>query len=658
MNDTSYSQNDLQFLATLRNGIHQLEDGHYEMPLPFKEKNPKLPDNKSLALHRLNQLKRRMNSDENYANDYIAFMRDVIDKGYAKRVPESEIRAQNGSVNYIPHHGVYNPKKPGKIRVVFDCSAKLKGESLNDYLLSGPNLTNTLIGDLCGFCQEPIAFIGDIEAMFHQFRVNPEHQNFLRFLWWENGDCDTAPYEYRMNVHLFGAGSSPGRANFGLKQIATDYGNEFGADATQFVHHNFYVDDGLKSISTEDEAIDLISRTQDLCKKGAVRLHKFISNSKTVMKSIPAQDLAKGMKDLDLCNDSLPIERALGVHWCVESDTFQFRITLKDQPLTRRGVLSTVSSVYDPLGFAAPVILIGRQILQKMCGDGLDWDSPLPDDLRSQWQRWRTELFSLQDLKICRCVKPENFGEVISAALHHFSDASYNGYGQCTYLRVKNNEGKVHCTLVMGKARVVPLKPITMPRLELTAALLSVKVSTLLKNEFEYEGLTEVFWTDSQVVLGYISNEARRFHVYVANRVQQIRNQTEPAQWRYVNTGDNPADDASRGISPAELLIQSKWLSGPDFLWNSEIPVCQPLEVAVAPSDPELKKANVLLAGTQHSELSFLKPDRLDHFPSWFKAKRGIAACLKLKLRLKNCSSKCEKLNLMWRISVRLNEKL
>ena len=207
-----------------------------------------------------------MNSDGNYANDYIALKRDVINKGYAERV------------NCIPHYGVYNTKTPGKIHVVFDCSGKFKGESLNDHLLSGPNLTNTLIGVLCHLCQEPIAFISDIEAMFHQFRVNPKHKNFLLFLWWENGDCNTAPYEYRMNRHL--------------QQIATDYGNGCGADLTQFVHHNFFTWT-IKSVSTEDEANNLISCTQDLCKKGAVRSHKFISNSKTVMKSIPAQDLVK-----------------------------------------------------------------------------------------------------------------------------------------------------------------------------------------------------------------------------------------------------------------------------------------------------------------------------------------------------------------------------
>ena len=107
------------------------------------------------------------------------------------------------------------------------------------------------------------------------------------------------------------------------------------------------------------------------------------------MKAIPAQDFPKGRKDLDLPNDSMSVERALGVHWCVEGDTFQFRITLKDQSLTRRGVLSAVSSVYHRLG-------LRPLLFQKMCGDGLVWDSPLPEDLSTQWQHWRTELFSLK----------------------------------------------------------------------------------------------------------------------------------------------------------------------------------------------------------------------------------------------------------------------
>ena len=163
--------------------------------------------------------------------------------------------------------------------------------------------------------------------------------------------------------------------------------------------------------------------------------------------------------------DALPIERALGIEWCVESDSFQFRIILKDQPLTRRGILSTVSSVYDPLGFLAPFILTGKLILQEMCREGMDWDEPLPELLRPKWEQWRSDLPSLTELKIRRCFKPEGFSDLKTVEIHHFSDASFTGYGQCSYSRLVDINDKVHCSLIMGKARVAPLKIMTIPRL-------------------------------------------------------------------------------------------------------------------------------------------------------------------------------------------------
>ncbi|XP_068716950.1 uncharacterized protein [Montipora capricornis] len=171
-------------------------------------------------------------------------------------------------------------------------------------------------------------------------------------------------------------------------------------------------------------------------------------------------------------------------------------------------------------------------------------------------------------MRIPRCFKPSGMTDIKKVELHHFSDASTEGYGQCTYLRLTDVNDVVHCLLVMGKARVAPLKPVTIPRLELTAALTSVRVSRTLGRELTYAGVKEVFWTDSKVVQGYIYNEARRFHTYVANRVQQIRDHTQPEQWKYVDSDNNPADDASRGLSPKELLKTSRWLHGPTFLWE------------------------------------------------------------------------------------------
>ena len=175
--DVVMSQDDIKCMEILKEGIHLNEDGYYEMPLPFKQRHPKLPNNEGLARKRLFQLKKRLQIDEKYFNDYKNFIDDIIQHGEAEEVAASQVNTAYSW--YIPHHGVYHPKKPGKIRVVFDCSARYNGVSLNDYLLSGPDLNNSLIGVLCRFRQENVAFMGDIERMFHQFKVNIEHRDYL-----------------------------------------------------------------------------------------------------------------------------------------------------------------------------------------------------------------------------------------------------------------------------------------------------------------------------------------------------------------------------------------------------------------------------------------------------------------------------------------------
>ena len=352
--DSPLSYEDKKFMSKVSEGIHQRPDGHYEMPLPLKQDLLTLPDNKEVALKRLSKLKKRLKTDSKYRQDYLAFMSDVISQGHAEKVPPDEISLKNGQVWHIPHHGVYHPKKPDKMRVVFDCSVEFAGECLNRHLLQGPDLTNNLVGVLCRFRQEQVAVMCDVQGMFHQVSVNPEHRNFLRFLWWDNGNFDAQPTEYRMTVHLFGATSSPGCANFALKKVASDYEKQCGSEAAKFVKKNFYVDDGLKSVSSPELAISLIKNSTKLCKMGGFKLHKFISNCKAVIDAVPKEDRSKDLQSLDLTKDTLPVERALGVQWCVESDTLQFRVEMKDQPLTRRGILSTVSSVFDPLGIACP----------------------------------------------------------------------------------------------------------------------------------------------------------------------------------------------------------------------------------------------------------------------------------------------------------------
>lgn len=623
------SQEDLKFMKITSGGIHKAGNGHYEVPLPLRDENVHLPCNRKLAEARLKQLSRRFKIDSKYKEDYVTFMQKMLEEGHAEKAPK-----QYETVWYIPHHGVYHPKKPEKLRVVFDCSSEFQGHSLNRHLLQGPDLTNSLVGVLCRFRQEPVAFACDIEGMFHQVHVNEEHRDLLRFLWWEQGDTSREPTEYRMTVHLFGATSSPGCANLALRTAANDGVNEFGVETASFIKENFYVDDGLKSVPTVPEAIDMIRNSTEMCMRGGFRLHKFMSNSKEVVESTPMESRAKEIKELDLNRDLLPSERVLGVEWNIENDAFKFRITLKDKPLTRRGILSTVSSIYDPLGIAAPFLLRGKRILQLLCKESIGWDDAIPDELRMRWEMWRSELPLLEKIEVPRCFKLKKMGNLKKVELHHFSDASTEGYGQCSYLRLVDTSNQVNCSLVMGKARVTPLKPITIPRLELTAALVSVRVSNMLSRELRYDEVEEVFWTDSKVVQAYIHNDARRFHTFVANRVQQIRERTVPEQWKYVDGKNNPADDASRGLSPKDLLQSSRWLRGPTFLWdhhdgwkNFDKSQPEPLQL----DDKEVRKASSLATCTTNEEQSATLLQRLEYFSSWFRTKRAVAVCLRYR---------------------------
>ena len=192
LNSVPYSQEDKKFLSILENGV-KFQDGHYVLPLPFRSQNPSLPNNKIVALRRLKSLTRRFDNDISFRLHYFSFMKDLIDNGHAERVVKSAEQGVQNTVWYIPHHGVYHPQKPDKIRVVFDCSATFENTSLNSHLLQGPDLTNMLVGVICRFRKEPVAVICDIEQMFYQFRVSPEHRDYLRFLWWDTEDYTREP---------------------------------------------------------------------------------------------------------------------------------------------------------------------------------------------------------------------------------------------------------------------------------------------------------------------------------------------------------------------------------------------------------------------------------------------------------------------------------
>ena len=247
-----------------------------------------------------------------------------------------------------------------------------------------------------------------------------------------------------MLVHLFGATSSPCCASFALKRTASDK-TGYDVQTIDTVNRNFYVDDCLKSVPTVPEARRLVTQLTDLLAKGGFRLTKWLSNCHEVLKSIPASERSPSVKDLDL--EDLPLDRALGTQWDVERDTLSSKVAKRIVPDTRRGILSLISGLYDPLGFAAPFILPAKTLLQDLCRQDYGWDEEIPDEKLTEWQTWVENLPNLELITWPRCFKPEKFGDLTDIQLHHFSDASCGGYGAASYLRLVDNIGRVHCTL-------------------------------------------------------------------------------------------------------------------------------------------------------------------------------------------------------------------
>lgn len=354
---------DKVFLDIMNKEVYLDKDSHWVAPLPFRSPRIQLPNNREQAMQRLRSLQRTLSKKPNMKTHFFDFMQKVIEDKQAELAPP----LQSGEECwYLPIFGVYHPHKPDKITVVFDLSAQFGEVSLNDVLLSGPDLNNTLLGVLLRFRREKVAVMVDIERMFYCFKVKEQHCNYLRFLWHKDNCAEKEIIDYRMTVHVFGNSPSPAVAIYALRRAAELGEAECGMDAKNFVLRNFYVDDGITSVPTEREAIDLLKHTQIMLSKSSLNLHKVASNGASVMEAFPSSERAKDLKDLDFSKDTIPLQRSLGISWNLKTDCFTFKASQDLKPFTRRGILSTVNSLYDPLGFVCPITMQGKALVREL----------------------------------------------------------------------------------------------------------------------------------------------------------------------------------------------------------------------------------------------------------------------------------------------------
>jgi len=599
--------------------------GHkFESGLLWAENDPFIPESRNAAMKRLLSMERKMDSDPDFAAQYCKKIEEYIQKGYAKILTKEE-EMERPTRWFLPHFAVKNVNKPGKIRFVFDAASKSYGVSLNDLLLKGPDFLTPLTSVIFKFRQREVGFSGDIREMFHQVNIIEKDRSSQRFLW-RGTDRTENPKVYEMQVMIFGATSSPTTAQFVKNRNAAEHRN-VEPEAAKAISERHYVDDYLDSTHTEDEAIKLIKSVTRVHKKGGFEIRSWTCSSKKVLEAIPSEFRAVSENQI-IWNGDLLIERVLGMRWNANKDEFGFLVKNqtvlgdKSRSPTKREVLRLVMSLFDPLGFLSNYIIRAKILLQDVWRSSIGWDDELAGDSLVKWTEWISQLGEVETVTIPRCYS-NNMKTSKSLQLHVFCDASEQAFASVAYLRSQSTH-VVDVAFLMGKTRVAPLRRMSIPRMELQAAVMGTRLAATIIKEHDLKIDQTYFWTDSQTVLCWIKSDARKFKPFVSHRVGEILETSEVADWRWVPTAENVADDGTRDIKPAELNPRSRWLRGPMFLrlpeneWPKE-------KSSKADSVPvfnlELKKEFVALTTPPTSDAL---PD-VRRFSSWNRLIRATA---------------------------------
>ncbi|XP_032791625.2 uncharacterized protein LOC116928633 [Daphnia magna] len=292
------------------------------------------------------------------------------------------------------------------------------------------------------------------------------------------------------------------------------------------------------------------------------------------MSTIPVSEWSDPSLNLDL--DDLPIERTLGMIWNCQLDTLQIKTRMVRTVNTKRDMLAAMSSIFDPLGILLPVTTKVKILFQETwrINVGQDsvigWDERLSTTIRDKWRKWADELPLLNTLTIPRCIfSKSHYKGTNSITIHVFSDASASAFGAIAYMWTTNgNESDV--SFLMAKARIAPIKKVTIPRLELQAAVLAIRLATTLKSELRIKVDYKIFWIDSEIVLRWINSSHCLYSEFVSNRISELLDKSSPDQWRFVPGEKNPADYCTRGILPSSFDRHHQWLTGPSFLRQPE----------------------------------------------------------------------------------------
>jgi hypothetical protein len=573
------------------------KDGRYTVRMPFKENElESLGDSKRIGLKLFKSTENRLSKSPELKNEYIKFMREYSNLGHMTKVEEP---SENEKIYIMPHHPVFKPDSTTtKLRVVFNASEKTTtGKSLNDVMMVGPTIQDTLFNIVIRERKYAIALTADIEKMFRMIEMHPQDRKYQMIVWRE--DPDEKLSYWKLNVVTYGTAAGPFLSTRSLKQLSIDERDSYPLAASSI--KNFYVDDYIGGASTIEEAKELQKQLTEMFKKAGMNLRKWSSNKIEVLENLNQEDLEKpnNLEDASV-NQTI---KTLGLTWNPTDDVYSFKISkeCQEKVTTKRQMLSSILKLFDPIGFLSPVIVTARLMMQNLWLLKSSWDDKLPAKIVQKWNEYAEDLINVKLIKVNRCVMPK---KPMKIELHGFCDASEKAYGCCCYIRLIDLDGKIEVNFLCSKFRVAPLKRRSLPQLELCGANLLTHLTEKVLNALEIKFDDIFLWTDSKIVLNWIQIPSYKLKTFVANRVSEIQELTEGFKWHHVSTKLNPADLLSRGVSAVDLKDNKLWWKGPEYLQqsNENWPI---QEIQVKPEE---------LPDVKNEVFSFVMTKRLNEF--------------------------------------------
>ncbi|XP_077268718.1 uncharacterized protein LOC143900848 [Temnothorax americanus] len=509
-----------QFLKT----VSRTPQGQFVVQLPLRENMVnRLGDSREVALKRLLNLEKRLSRDPLLRERYEHFLREYESMNHMMEidVPPSE----DSTPFYLPHHGVYkNSDNLAKLRVVFDASCKSSsGLSLNDVLIVGPVVQQDLASILMRFRTFAYVFTADIVKMYRQILVAPSQTHLQRILWRDNADSSVKTYE--LITVTYGTSSASYLATRCLKHLAELFRTDFPV-GSKHVERDFYVDDILTGADTIEDAKRIRDEIVQLLRLGAFQFSKWASNCPLLLENVDNPHL----NTVAITNST--DSRILGIQWDQARDVLQFSYKTQDYSsiVNKRGILSEVAKLFDPLGLLGPMITSAKLILQEFWQAGVEWDETVPQHLHSRWMAFKQGLSKLSQIQVHRRVKFATDPQ--SVQIHGFCDASQRAYGACFYVRTGEGAGNYRIELLCSKSRVAPLKTITLSKLELCAAVLLAQLLNKISESFELSSSQIFLWSDSTIALNWIASPSRQWSVFVSNRPTSYRADSTPETYQ------------------------------------------------------------------------------------------------------------------------------